>query len=105
MLFLGIKTDDDGIESIANIPIIGSIFVFILMFVPAAILSFIVHALIPYLNTDIGFTKAMLVLLPACNAIMWFAKIKLFIFFLPSWIVLGIISIVKAILMINGLDE
>jgi hypothetical protein len=104
MLFLGVETEKDWIESIADIPILGHLFVFVLIFVPAVICSFIAQALIPYLHNDIGFTKAMFILLPTWNAIMWFSKIKLYIFFLPSWILLGIISIVKIILMFNGVE-
>jgi hypothetical protein len=105
MLFLAVETEKDWIKSISDVPILGHIFVFALIFIPAVICSFIAQALIPYLHNDIGFTKAILVLLPAWNAIMWFSKIKLFIFFLPSWIVLGVIAIVKIILMLNGVEQ
>lgn len=105
MLFLGVEAEKDWIESIAEVPILGHIFVFALIFIPAVIFSFIAQALVPYLYNDIGFTKAMLVLLPIWNAIMWFSKVKLFVFFLPSWILLGIISIVKVILMLNGVEQ
>ena len=84
LLFLGVKTDVEWIEDIAEVPIIGHIFLFILIFVPAVLLSFLVQANIPGLHDDIGFTKAMLLLLPSWNLVLWLLRIKLYCFFLPS---------------------
>lgn len=44
----------------------------------------------------------MLLFLPFCNFIMWHFDMRLFILFIPAWIVFGIISTVKIILMFNG---
>jgi hypothetical protein len=105
LLFLGVKTEVEWIEDIAEVPILGHIFLFILIFVPAVLLSFLAQATIPGLHDDIGFTKAMLVLLPTWNLVLWLFKIKLYCFFLPSWILFGIIAIIKGILMIAGMDN
>ena len=76
------------IDSIASVPILGHIFLFAIVFVPAVVLSFACQAVIPALHDDIGFTKAMLVLLPAWNLGLWLVKIRVFIIFIPSWILL-----------------
>ena len=105
LLFLGVKTNVEWIEDVAEVPILGHIFLFILIFVPAVLLSFLVQSTIPGLHDDIGFTKAMLVLLPSWNLILWLIRIKLYCLFLPSWMLLGIIAIVKGVLMITGIDN
>jgi hypothetical protein len=107
MVFLLLKaeTNVEWINNIAEIPIIGDAFLFILMFVPAVLFSFLLHSIIPALNDDIGFTKAMFILLPGCNLILWLYKIRLYIFFIPSWILFGVIAVIKTILMLNGIDN
>lgn len=102
LLLLGVKTDEEWIKGIARIPILGHIFLFILVFIPAVLLSFLVQAVIPGLHDDAGFTKAMLVLLPGWNLFLWVMGIRLYCLFLPSWILFGIIAIVKVILFITG---
>lgn len=105
VLFLGIDTEIEWINDLASIPIIGHICLFILTFIPAVLLSFACHSLIPELHDDIGFTKAMLFLLPLCNLGLWVGKIKCFIFFVPTWIFFGVIAIVKGYLMYKGIDN
>jgi hypothetical protein len=105
LLFLGVKTEVEWIEDIAAVPILGHIFLFLLIFIPAVLLSFLAQSIIPGLHDDIGFTKAMLVLLPSWNLTLWLMRIKLYCFFLPSWILFGIIAIIKGILMIAGIDN
>ncbi len=102
MLLTKVETNITWIRDIAEIPILGHIFLFILIFVPAVLLSFTAQAVIPGLQNDAGFTKAMLVLLPAVNLVMWFSKIKLFLFFIPSWIFLGVIALIKMTLFLTG---
>ena len=104
-LFTAVKTDVEWINLIAETPILGHIFLFILMFVPAVLISFLINSTIPKLHDDIGFTIAMLIFLPIWNLALWLFKIKLFLFFLPSWILFGVISIVKGILMLSGNDN
>jgi hypothetical protein len=103
--FLGIDTEVKWVEDISSIPILGHLFMFVLIFVPAVLLSFSCQAIIPALHNDIGFTKAMLVLLPLCNLALWLMRIKAFILFIPSWIFLGTIAIIKAYLMYKGIDN
>ncbi|HEX3167362.1 MAG TPA: hypothetical protein VFD24_16035 [Chitinophagaceae bacterium] len=105
MLFLGVKTDVEWIKDITEVPVLGHIFLFVLIFVPAVLLSFLVQATIPGLHNDPGFTKAMLALLPAWNLFLWMMRIRLYLFFLPSWILFGVIAIVKGILLIAGVDN
>ena len=105
LLFLGAKTDVEWINDISKTPIVGGAFLFVFMFVPAVLVSFLVHALIPGLNNDVGFMKAMLVLLPGWNLFLWLIKIRLYLLFLPSWILLGGIAIIKGILLIIGIDN
>jgi hypothetical protein len=75
------------------------------MFVPAVLISFLIQAIMPALNNDVGFTKAMLILLPGWNLFLWVTKIKLYLFSLPSWVLLGAIAIIKGILLIAGIDD
>lgn len=105
LLFLAAKTDVEWINDITKIPILGDAFLFVFMFVPAALLSFLAQAMIPGLNSDVGFTKAMLVLLPSWNLSLWTIKIRLYLFLLPSWILLGGIAVIKGILLITGIDD
>ena len=98
MLFLGVETEKDWINSIEEIPVLGHLFIFALVFIPPVIGSFIAQALIPGLHSDIGFTKSMLLLLPSWNLVMWLLKVRIFIFFMPSWLLLGIIAIIKIII-------
>ena len=105
LLFLGVETDVEWVEDIADVPVLGHIFLFALIFIPAVLLSILLQGTIPGLHDDIGFTKLMLVLLPGWNLFLWLMSIKLYIFFLPSWILLGIIAIVKGILLIYGIDD
>lgn len=104
-LFLGIDTEIKWIDDISSIPIVGHILLFILVFVPAVIVSFIFQATIPFFYYDIGFTRAMLILLPIWNFGLWVIKIRVFILFIPSWILLGIIAVIKGYLMIKGIDN
>lgn len=104
-LLLKAKTDIEWINDIAETPILGGAFLFVLMFVPAVLVSFVAQAIIPALNDDVGFTKAMLFLLPSWNLLLWLFKIRLYLFFLPSWILLGGIGIVKGVLLIAGIDN
>jgi hypothetical protein len=98
LLSLSVKTEIDWINETAKLPILGGFFLFILTFLPAVTLSFITYLVIPSLNNDIGFTKAMSLFLPAWNLFLWFAKIKLYFFHIPSWILFGIIALIKTIL-------
>ncbi len=102
MLIARVETDINWINDFAVTPVVGHLFLFVMIFVPAVIGSFLAQAIIPGLNNEIGFTKAMLLLLPTYNLIMWLSKIKLFLFFLLSWILLGGIAIIKTIIMITG---
>jgi hypothetical protein len=104
-LFFGIDTETKWIQDIGTIPVIGTIFLFVLVFVPAVLLSFIIQSITPALHNDIGFTKAMLVLLPVWNLGLWIGRIKIFMFFIPAWILLGVIAAVKTYLMIRGIDN
>ena len=105
LVFLGVDTEVEWIDSIASVPILGHFFSFLLMFVPPVMVSFLAQAIIPGLHNEVGFTKAMLILLPGWNLLLWLLRIKPYIFFLPSWILFSVISIVKAILMITGVDN
>lgn len=98
MLLAGVKTNKEWIKEAAETPFLGHLFLFGLIFIPPVICSFIAQAAIPALHNDIGFTKAMLLLLPAWNLLMWLLKIRLFVFFIPSWILFGVIAIIKVIL-------
>ncbi len=105
LLFLAAKTDVEWINDIAKTPIVGGIFLFALMFIPAVLVSFLLQAIVPGLKNEVGFTIAMLVLLPSWNLFLWLTKIRLYLFFLPSWIIFGIIAIIKGVLLIAGIDD
>ncbi|ANE52119.1 hypothetical protein [Flavisolibacter tropicus] len=105
LLLLGVRSNVEWIQDIANVPIVGKAFLFLLIFIPAVLLSFLAHTVIPGLHDDEGFTKAMLLLLPSCNLFMWQIRIRLYCFLLPSWIFFGVIAIIKTILLIAGIDN
>ncbi len=105
LLFLGAKTDVEWINDIARTPIVGGVFLFVLMFIPAVLVSFLLQTIVPGLNNDVGFTIAMLVLLPSWNLFLWLIKIRLYLFFLPSWTLFGVIAIIKGVLLIAGIDD
>lgn len=104
-MLLSVKTDVKWIDDISKTPIIGGIFLFVLMFVPAVLASFLAQSIVPTRHNDVGFTKAMLVLLPGWNLFLWANKIRLYAFFLPSWVLLGGIALVKGILLIAGISD
>ncbi len=99
-MIVGVKTENKQLNAIAEIPFIGGLFIFIVIFIVPVICSFLCQAFIPLLHNDIGFTKALLILLPGWNLILWFSKIKLYIFFLPAWALLGGFALLKIIRMI-----
>ena len=105
LLILSVKTDVVWIDATAKVPILGHIFLFGLMFIPPVLASFLVREIIPSLHSDIGFTKAMFILLPGWNLSLWFMNIRLYLFFLPAWAILGVIAFVKGILLIAGIDD
>ncbi len=99
-MFLGIDTEIKWIDEIAGMPFIGHIFLFAMTLVPAVLMSFILQAVVPSLHNDVGFTKAMLLLLPSWNLGLWIGKIRVFIIFIPAWVIFGIIAIAKGYLMV-----
>jgi hypothetical protein len=105
MLPLAVKSNIKWITETAEIPVLGSIFLFLLMFVPAVVLSFLAQAVIPTLGDEAGFTKAMFALLPGWNLLLWLYRIRLYCFFLPTFIFFGAIALVKALLMVAGIDD
>lgn len=104
-LLLAVKSEIVWINEVGRAPVVGGVFIFLVMFIPAVILSLLTQALIPGLNNDIGFTKAMLLLLPAWNLFLWIKNIKLYLFYLPSWMLLGGIALIKGILLLTGYDS
>ena len=98
-MILGVKTKKQWINDIAKVPFIGGIFIFLLIFIVPVIASFLAQAFVPGLQNDAGFTKAMLILLPTWNIAMWFSKLKLYLLFLPAWVLLLVIALVKIIRM------
>lgn len=105
MLLLGVRSEIEWIQETARIPVLGGIFLFLFTFIPAVVLSFLAQSAIPVLYDDLGFTKAMLVLLPGWSLLLWFRGVKLYCFFLPSWVLFGTIAVIKAILLIAGIDN
>lgn len=98
-MIVGVKTDKQWINNIAKVPLIGGIFIFLLIFIVPVVASFLAQTFVPGLQNDIGFTKAMLILLPTWNLAMWFSKLKLYLLFLPAWVLLGLIALVKTVKM------
>ncbi|MDB5207874.1 MAG: hypothetical protein JWR72_2949 [Flavisolibacter sp.] len=99
LILVSVKTEIEWTGDIAAVPIIGHGFAFLLIFIPAVLSSFLTQEIIPGISDETGFTKAMIILLPTWNLVMWFLKIKLFILFIPSWLLLGVISVIKIIQM------
>lgn len=96
-LIIQAKTDVAWIKNITDVPIVGGLFLFVLVFVPAVLLSFLAQAVVPWLASDVGFTYAMYILLPLYNMVLWLLHVRVYIFFIPSWLLLGIISILKGV--------
>jgi hypothetical protein len=97
VLFLSLKTEDEGINSIAEIPLLGELFLFVFIFIPPVGGSLLTQLVITKLNNDNGFTIAMFVLLPLWNLFLWIKKVRLFVLFIPAWLLFGVIAIIKAI--------
>ena len=104
-LALGVKTKYRTINDFADVPLIGGVFLFILIFIPAVLLSFLSQKLIPGLQDDQGFTKAMLILLPLWNWLLWKKDIRLYFIFLPAWMLFGGVALLKIILFVFGVDR
>jgi len=105
LLLMSVKTEIRWLDENAKTPFLGGLLLFVIIFIPAVIASFIAQALIPGLHDDPGFTKAMLLLLPVWNLMLWLKKIKLYLFYLPAWILLGGIALIKVILFITGVEN
>lgn len=94
LLLLSIKTDKDWINEFAEIPLPGQLFVFAFIFLPPVTASFVAQMTIPALNNDTGFTKAMFILLPSWNLLMWFLKVRLFFFsYRPGYCLVSLLSL------------
>ena len=104
LLILAVKSNIKWISEAGETPFFGGIFLFLLMFIPAVLLSFLAQQIIPGLHDDIGFTKAMLVFLPSWNLLLWVKQTKLYLFYLPSWMLLGGIAVIKVILLLTVND-
>src|SRR3712207_2444547 len=105
MLLLGVKSEVEWIQETARIPVLGGVFLFLLTFVPAVLLSFLAQAAIPGLHDEMGFTKAMFILLPCWSLLLWLLRVRLYCFFLPSWLLFGTIAVIKTIILIAGIDN
>ncbi len=99
LVIANVKTDKEWIRSAAEPPFVGNLFLVALIFIPAVVCSFICQAFVPGMNDDDGFTKAMFLLAPLWNFILWKMNIRLYLFWLPSWLLLGIIAVIKAAIM------
>jgi hypothetical protein len=104
-LHLGVTTNIKWIDDVAKTPILGGVLLFVLMFIPPVLFSFLAQLIFVGLNNDIGFTKAMLVLLPTWNLFLWLKKIRLTFFHIPAWVLFGAIAIIKGIRLIAGFDD
>ena len=60
MIFTGIRTEVSWIKDLADVPVLGGFFTFLLISIPAVLVSAALHMTIPALSDDLGFTKAML---------------------------------------------
>ena len=96
-MIVGVKTDKSWMNDIAKIPILGAISIFLIIFIVPVLCSFLCQSFVQELKSDIGFTKALMVLLPGWNLALWFLKIKTFIFFMPAWALLGGLAVLRGI--------
>jgi hypothetical protein len=85
-------------KEIATVPVICGFFLFALIFIPRVFLSFLFQATVPSLNDESGLSKAMFVLLPLCNFLPWRLGIRVYLFFLTSWLLPGCIALIKSII-------
>lgn len=101
-MIVGIKTPHKKISDIADTPILGGLFIAILIFGPAVLISFALQAIVPALQNNLGFTKVLIFALPAWNLVFWFLRLKLYIFFIPAWLVLSGFAIYNGFVMFSG---
>ncbi|MET0571465.1 MAG: hypothetical protein ABWZ79_08560 [Pedobacter agri] len=94
-MIVGIKTTNKKINDIVDTPFLGGLFIFVMIFIPAVLTSFLLQALVPAFQNNKGFTKALIFALPAWNLLFWFLRLKLYILFIPAWLLLGGIAVVK----------
>ena len=101
-MIVGIKTTHKKINNIVETPFLGGLFIFALIFVPAVLISFAVQATVPALQNNIGFTKVLIFALPAWNLLLWFLRLKLYLLFIPAWLLLGGIAVFKGYTIFAG---
>lgn len=101
-MIVGIKTPNKNITEIAGTPVVGGIFIAMLIFLPAVLISFALQAIVPALQNNIGFTKVLIFALPAWNLLFWFLRLKLYIFFIPAWLVLSCFAIYNGFVLFSG---
>ena len=75
-MIVGIKTTNKKINDIVDIPFLGGLFIFVMIFIPAVLTSFLLQALVPAFQNNKGFTKALIFALPAWNLLFWFSIIR-----------------------------
>jgi len=92
-MILGIKTENKELDSAATVPIIGGLIIFALIFIVPVLLSFLFeYYIFTGYEKDFVFGVSMAILLPIWNLTLWFRDIKLYLFFMPAWLFLGIIT-------------
>src|SRR5215217_8014072 len=101
-MIVGVKTTNKKINNIVDTPFLGGLFLFVLIFVPAVLISFAVQATVPALQNNIGFTKVLIFALPAWNLLLWFLRLKLYLLFIPAWLLLGGIAVFKGYTIFAG---
>ncbi|TDQ08324.1 hypothetical protein [Pedobacter metabolipauper] len=99
-MIVGVKTEVKWINSIAEITLVGGFFIFLLIFIVPVLLSFLAQAVIPGLSDEDGFTKALMLLLPGWNLALWLFRIRLYIFFIPAWVLVGGLALIRLIKII-----
>lgn len=101
-MIAGVKTGNKTINELVAIPFVGDVFLFVLIFIPPVLISFALQATLAPLQNSLGFGKAMIFALPLWNLLLWFCKLKLYVFFVPAWLLLGGIATYRGVVLFSG---
>jgi len=94
-MIIGVKTNRKRILEIASVPVIGGFFLFVICFVPAVAMTFFIQYLFPSISGDPYFGYILGVLLPLWNLLLYVFDIRLRIFFIPAWLLFGVIALMR----------
>ena len=96
-MIIGMKTEVEWLKSLYAIPILGGWIPFLLAFILPVITSAILEKSIIGFEENYVFESSMMVLIPLWNLFLWLINVRVYILWLPSWLIMGVIVLIKLI--------